>query len=140
MSFLVLSGFYNELDVGNLKQKNWYIGGQVPFGVTTIKMTYGSVERSGALGTNVGGVACVGAVATSTCVAQGDATQIALGFTYDLSKRTALYGTYSAVSNNGTRFRAGQLEQGTPGNIATNAYNQLGKDSASYEFGVRHSF
>ena len=125
------SAFYGELEVGSLKQKNAYVGYQIPFGATTLKASYGEVKRSGTPAT----VLC-GAVVSASCVAQGDAKQIALGFTYDLSKRTALYGTYAQIQNNGTRFRSGALA--TAG--AQAAYLSLGKDSTGYEFGVRHSF
>ena len=124
------SAFYDELEVNTFKQKNWYVGYQVGFGATTLKASYGEVDRSG----TPAGVLC-GATVTSTCVTQGDAKQFALGFTYDLSKRTAVYGTYASISNNGTRFRTSNLTAPAAG-----AYNTLGKDATGYEFGVRHSF
>jgi predicted porin len=126
------AAFYGMLEVGALEQENWYLAYTLPVGAFTIKASYGEVDRSGV----PAGVQCptTGAGVSGTCVAQGDASQFALGFTYDLSKRTALYGTYSMIENNGTRFRAGQLVN----NAAV--YSNLGKDSMGYEFGVRHSF
>jgi predicted porin len=102
----------------------------MPLGAFTLKATYGEVERSGV----PGGVSCAVGNASSTCVAQGKASQLGLGFTYDLSKRTALYGTYAQTDNSGTRFRNGSLVN------AGTTYNNLGKDASGYEFGVRHSF
>jgi predicted porin len=129
--FGMFSAFFGMIEVGSLEQTNWYLGYQLPIGAFTLKASWGDVERDGV----PAGVICppTGA-ATGTCVADGNADQLALGFTYDLSKRTALYGTYSAISNDGTRFRAGQNQN--PGTT----YNNLGKDSMGYEFGVRHSF
>lgn len=61
-----------------------------------------------------------------------DASQWALGYVHDLSKRTALYTNYSQVSNDGTgkRFKVGG------GNSVTTA----GGSSTGYEFGIRHKF
>lgn len=61
-----------------------------------------------------------------------DATQWAVGYVHDLSKRTALYANYSQVSNSGigTRFTVGG------GNNTTTP----GGGSTGYEAGVRHSF
>ncbi len=61
-----------------------------------------------------------------------DATQWAVGYVHDLSKRTALYTNYSQVSNDGvgTKFTVGG------GNSATTP----GGASSGYEFGIRQSF
>lgn len=61
-----------------------------------------------------------------------DATQWAVGYVHDLSKRTALYANYSQLSNDGvgTKFTVGS------GNSTTTP----GGGSTGYEFGVRHSF
>ena len=61
-----------------------------------------------------------------------DATQWAVGYVHDLSKRTALYANYSQLSNDGTgtKFTVGS------GNNTTTP----GGGSTGYEVGVRHSF
>jgi predicted porin len=61
-----------------------------------------------------------------------DATQVAIGYVHNLSKRTALYTNYSVVDNKGvgTKFIVGD------GNAVTTA----GGNSSGYQFGVRHSF
>lgn len=57
-------------------------------------------------------------------------TQAALGYVYNLSKRTALYSTYSRISNSsGARFVI-------PGGTAITA----GQSSTGVEGGIRHSF
>ena len=128
-----LSGFYSniELDSGAgfsepLTQTNWYLGASWAIGATTIKGSYGSVERDSNAGLcyNAAGV---GSTAVTTC----DATQWAIGATYDLSKRTALYGTYSSIDNSGTVFRTFGSTNALPGRNDTNT---------GYQFGVRHSF
>jgi predicted porin len=122
--FATFSAFYGSLEVDNnlFVQDNWYVGATMPFGAFTFKASYGSVDRDPTplLGT------------TGAKVASGDADQIAIGFTYDMSKRTALYGTYSTISNNGTAFR---VFGGTNAPAST-----ANVDSSGYQFGVRHSF
>lgn len=61
-----------------------------------------------------------------------DATQWAVGYVHDLSKRTAIYTNYSEVSNDGTgtRFTVG----------GGNGVTTPGGSSSGYELGIRHSF
>lgn len=61
-----------------------------------------------------------------------DATQWAVGYVHNLSKRTVLFTNYSKVDNAGTgkQFTVGS------GNSVTTA----GGSSTGYEFGIRHSF
>jgi predicted porin len=61
-----------------------------------------------------------------------DATQMAVGYVHDLSKRTALFTNYSKVSNSGT---GKQFTVGSGNNVTT-----AGGSSTGYEFGVRHNF
>lgn len=61
-----------------------------------------------------------------------DANQVALGYVYDLSKRTAIYSTISQVSNKGT----GKTFSVGGGYAPTTA----GGNSSGLEFGIRHSF
>lgn len=57
-------------------------------------------------------------------------SQVAVGGVYDLSKRTSVYATYSAITN-----EAGY------GNTVGSAVASAGAvDSKGYEFGVKHSF
>ena len=63
--------------------------------------------------------------------ANADATQIGIGYVYNLSPRTALYGHGARIDNkNGARFAI------AGGNAAPTA----GGKSTGYEFGLRHSF
>lgn len=94
---------------------NWMIGAVMPMGASSFKFSY--AKSSGEF---------------SDTVRDGDATQLGLGYQYDLSKRTALYANYSRVkNNNGARFYA---SGSGPLNAGTNF------TSTGYEFGVRHSF
>jgi len=63
-----------------------------------------------------------------------EATKFALGYVHDLSKRTAVYGTFARTTNKGTSALA------VANNGLTNAAANAGGKSTCYEVGVRHSF
>lgn len=119
---VMLSAYYGNLTYQALDQSNWYIGLQAPIGLWTLKGSYGQVSRSG----------------IEPFAAGWDnqsAWQLAVGATYDLSKRTALYGTYSHISNSdGARFIVGSMNGFAGGGGAPNATSQ------GFEVGIRHSF
>jgi predicted porin len=83
-----------------------------PMGAVTLKASY--ITKKADMG--------------GTGVTAGD--QFAIGAQYDLSKRTALYGTYAALSN-----KAGFAN--TVGGAAASAG---GVKSSGFDIGVRHSF
>jgi predicted porin len=124
--FMKLAAFYSQIEAdGNrFDQENWFVGATVPMGAWTFKGTWGSADRSA-------GPAAT--ASTPLAFSSGNADQLAIGFTYDLSKRTALYGTYSQISNDdGAKYRVFG---------ASNALTQgANNDSMGYQFGVRHSF
>ena len=64
---------------------------------------------------------------------------MAVGYVYDLSKRTALYTTLSRVNNDGTRARGARFTAGAAG-PAFPLSNGGGLTSTGLEFGLRHSF
>ena len=59
-----------------------------------------------------------------------DAHQFAVGYIRNLSKRTAIYGTYSTISN----------DSGAAFVIGTPPVAVAGKSSKGYEVGIKHSF
>jgi predicted porin len=119
LGFMTLMGQYHQYTIDNKtgtdpKQKNALFGVLVPLGAGTLKASYGKV----------GGTAGF------------SATQIAAGYVYDLSKRTAMYGHFSKISNGtGSRFSVSNTASGP---VFTGTSNKPG--STGYEFGVRHSF
>ncbi len=56
--------------------------------------------------------------------------QVAIGGTYDLSKRTAVYATYSRLTN----------EEGFANSIGSAATSEGGMASKGFETGIRHTF
>ncbi len=114
--FMTVMAQYHQYTVdqpGNdPKQTNYLVGANVPVGAGTFKVSYG---KSNSTGTSL------------------DASQIAVGYVHDLSKRTALYTHFSRISNEaGARFSVSNTVGfgGTNNKPASNGY----------EFGVRHSF
>lgn len=115
--FMTLSGYWGKIEIGPSDQDNWFVGANAPLGLWTLRATYGSVKRSG------------GAVDGQK------ADQIAVGAVYDLSKRTAFYGTYSYLNNkDGARFIVGGLQNVAGGGSAVDA------NSTGFEVGIKHSF
>jgi predicted porin len=105
-----LWGFYNELEDGNAGQSNWLLGVTVPVGGFDLRASYQAMEGE-------------------QSISNQEADMFALGAVYNLSKRTALYGTYSTISNTNTAFT-----------VASGSPLTKGNDSSGYEFGIRHSF
>lgn len=110
LKFMNLIGFYSTLDVGPAAQNNWLIGVTVPMDKILLRASVSEMDGKEAL-------------------TGRDARMIALGASYNLSRRTALYSTYSRISNDGTRFTVG-----------TGAPLAVGRSSTGYEVGLRHSF
>jgi len=105
-------GIYGETKYNDLKLDVIEIGTQVPVGLGVVRASY------------------VHANAKGVGIDDNDADQIALGYVYNLSKRTALYGTAARVKNKGNATFA----------IATPPAILVGHDSKGAEFGIRHSF
>ncbi len=117
LGFMTLMGQYNTGEANGGAQNGAKIahlvfGGAVPFGASTLKFSYVKSDGKGTISTR-------------------DATQIALGYQYDLSKRSAVYATYARIANDGTAAYGIGGGFGAPG---------AGRDSTGYEFGIRHTF
>lgn len=98
---------------GAREVKHLMVGVVAPVGPGNIKASYTRSDYNPAAG-------------------DGDANQIALGYDYNLSKRTAVYGTFSRITN-----KNGGSSFGLNPNAAAQTAN--GK-STGFEFGVRHTF
>ena len=119
-SVVKLSGFYGQIKVQDDKQNTWFVGARVPLGAWNLKLSYGHTERSGTVPEDVEGQ---------------KASQLAVGAVYELSRRTALYGTWSGMTNKGgAHFVVGSFNNVAGGGAAPDA------DSQGFEFGLRHSF
>jgi predicted porin len=109
------SAFYGHLELdgaaADAGQDNWYVGYSTPLGQANLKASYGQVKRDGILDGQ-------------------KANQWAIGADYNLSKRTAIYATYSSIDNTNTNFAVSS---------AASALTR-GNNSNGGEIGVRHSF
>jgi len=120
--FMKLSGFYGVIDVsgipvafsanGKAGRENWFLGVTAPFGQWNFKASYGATNGNDAF-------------------ANDDAAQWALGVDYNLSKRTALYATWSSINND----NRSQFVVSTQSSALT-----AGNNSNGGQIGVRHSF
>jgi predicted porin len=118
-----VQGMYSKNERGSLDQKVLNIGGSAKLGEGRLIASYAKADGNGR--SVVGGLTR----------AVHDASLIALGYDYSLSKRTSVYGTYARISNdgNGTFSLGGTRAGGAEGPIA-------GGNSTGYEVGIRHSF
>lgn len=113
---------FDRAAVGSTDQANLLVGAAVPVGLGTVKVSYNSARISGP-DTGISGLG------------PGSSHMLAGGYVYDLSKRTALYTTYSRISNDPrTQFTVGGQQNGPAMNGLT------GKTSSGYEIGIRHRF
>ena len=105
---------YNSGDGGRTgKIDQILVGATASFGQSMLKFSYVKSDGKGALSTR-------------------DADQIAVGYQYDLSKRSAIYATGAQINNKGS---ATYLIGG-----GRTAGFRAGENSTAYEFGVRHTF
>ena len=110
LKFMKLIGFFSTLDIGPASQDNWMIGATVPMGKFSLRASYAEMDGK-------------------ENIAVRDATMMALGGVYALSRRTALYATYAKISNTNTNFT-----------VATGSTLTRGNDSTGYDVGIRHAF
>lgn len=110
----LMSHYYRD-QLLTAKENRFLIGVSVPLGAHEIRASYVRSDANG-------GTAAYNA---------SDANQLALGYVHNLSKRTAMYGTLSRISNKGGATFA--IAGGNPGITAAG-------NSTGYEFGLRHAF
>ena len=104
-----------ETDAAQSKFTHWSVGATIPFGVSSIPISYTSTKQNNAAATG--------------------ASQFAIGYVYNLSKRTALYTTASQINNkNGAKFTfRGGNGGGNPGLVGEGT-------GRGYDIGMRHIF
>ncbi|MEF7616413.1 porin [Aquincola sp. MAHUQ-54] len=115
MAKLMLS--YQQTDYLSNKDKFLGVGVTAPVGPGTLKLAYNRTdgEANGA---------------------HGDADQFAIGYVYDLSKRTAIYSTLAYIKNKSGASRAGNY---SVSDIAGRPMT-AGEKSTGFDLGIRHSF
>ena len=108
-----VAGLWNQEKALGKSANSYMLGASVPMGAGEIKgsYTWGSSTNDGL-----------------------DGSMIALGYVYNLSKRTALYTSYSYISNNGKTATYNYGLAGTP------AVPPTGGNTYGFDFGVNHRF
>jgi predicted porin len=109
--------YYTQSKFADQKIATYSIGAVAPIGLGQLKAQY---THANASGTNAGGVN----------VDDNDADQFAIGYVYNLSKRTAVYGTGAYIKNKGQATFA----------VASAPTLVAGGKSTGLEVGIRHSF
>jgi predicted porin len=113
-------GFASQARYADAKQTSINLGALVPLGQGAVRLSYTDANASGRL-------------PNGASIENNDATQVAVGYVYDLSKRTALYTTLARVDNdNAANFVVDR-------NPALASPNN-GRDSTGFEVGIRHRF
>jgi len=110
MKSVKLFGLFARLDMGPASQDTYLLGALMKFGAIDVRASWQQMNGNENIGNQ-------------------EARKFAVGAAYNLSKRTALYTTYSDISNTNTNFT-----------VATGSGLTRGNDSSGYEVGVRHSF
>ena len=111
-----IMGSYGRFTFANNTRTNALIGATVKLGPGSLRAAYSRFTNDDA--------------------AVNDANQIAVGYIYDMSRRTAVYGTVSRVSNDTAAAFGANSGGNNGGGIAPAA----GKNYTGAEIGVRHSF
>lgn len=111
-----------ELTAGSVRKHTLEVGAHVPVAPNgRIRLSYARLDDS-----SEGSLRNANGTARNT----NDARQIGLGYVHDLSKRTALYGSYARLSNRGQGVYA------VSGGVAPAG----GRTSTGLELGIRHLF
>ncbi|MDP1646063.1 MAG: porin [Thiobacillus sp.] len=120
LGFAKLYALYDVREWKPREEKVVTVGATVPVGSGALKFAYAKADRSGgAAGSGFGNA--------------DDATLMAAGYSYDLSKRTTLYTTLSRIANKGSRTTTVSSSGPLTG-------MRGGETSSGFEAGVTHRF
>ena len=117
--FAKITGQYADMEYTTVKNKLYQLGLIVPLGAGEIHASYSANDGQGSLnGHNYN---------------PDNAKQYAVGYLYNLSKRTAVYGTYAQINNDGLQRSLVAPNPAVPASV-------LSVKSTGFELGLRHSF
>ena len=103
-----LMGFYNtDSNTGLADVKGWTLGALIPAGPGTVRVALSNSDNG------------IGA----------KTDKFAVGYVYDMSKRTSLYGTFASLSNSGAAAQA-----------LNGAATPAGGSSTGVDLGIKHTF
>jgi predicted porin len=107
---LEISALYSSLEIGAASQENWMFGATMALGAVDLRASYQRKDGGGTL-------------------SRREAWMAAVGGSFALSARTALYATYSYIDNTGTSFA-----------VAGGSPLKADRNSSGFDLGIRHSF
>ena len=110
---------YHVAEFGSIKQKTTLVGATGKFGQSQVRASYAVNNRSG------------GAAGSGMSNAD-DSKLMAVGYVYNISKRTALYTSLARITNDGAARAVV--------NVAPPSGMLGGETSTGYEFGLSHIF
>lgn len=114
--FVRVSGGVRRLQYLNSKQNNYLVAASIPLGVHELKASWNRAAFGGSVG--------------AVSIANDRTDQYAVGYVYNLSKRSRLYATYAKINNKGkARFVIAGALDGT-----------AGARSSGLETGINHEF
>ena len=131
----------NSTDDTSYSRKNYYLGLAAPVGNGTIRAGYTWTPGNSSCGAGVTNTAAA-AAGTGFCEGGLKASAMQLGYEYNLSKRTAVYGSFAKLDNgNNTKynFSTPVLNQTAGGGTAGSGLG-TGQDVTIWGAGIRHSF
>jgi len=121
MAKLLAQYDHNKYDFGggaDASLKSWLIGGLIPVGAGEVRLSYSRAKLN------------------DTAANEPEASQWALGYVHNLSKRTALYATYAHISNKDGSALPIQASLPQAG-VLPGTFNG---SSSGVDLGIRHSF
>ncbi|MEZ2295140.1 porin [Variovorax sp. RCC_210] len=140
---LDIAASYGQTPVEGRRYRNASLGGSYDFGVVKLyanylrqknapeSQTHAMLGLSVPVGAGVIKASIARANRSGPGVDADDATQVALGYVHWLSKRTAVYGTWSVVRNKGNAAYVVSDALSDP---------QAGANSRGLQFGISHNF
>ncbi len=112
--------FEDGFKTDDIDQNNFMLGATVPFGKQAVQASFNY-----SLGDDN----------------YGDAWQLALGYTYNFSKRTNFYAIYSFIDNDDAELNAQKVVTKAGRNAVTNDSSNLGGVyQQAFQLGIKHSF
>ncbi len=115
-----LTGYFSRSQYADAKNRVANLGASMPLGPGSLRLSYVNASASGRM-------------PSGASIDKDDATQFAIGYVYDLSRRSAVYTTVARVSNDGA---AAYVVDRNPALPSPNN----GRDSTGFEVGIRHRF
>ena len=129
MEALQLNAVYEKTsssiaNVDTLGRTDWYLAGKYSFGSDAVKLAYAHAGEFGA---------------TAAAKANTGASQLALGYDHNLSKRTTIYAQYTKL-NNGTAASYKITNAGSTAGNFTLPGTGAGASPSAWALGMKHTF